>query len=325
MSENHKKIVIQIPSFILGIEDLNDLEKLMLSVTHTFSKRKLGFNSLSNKAFSEMLGVDINSLGTHRKNLVTLGYERKEKGGIYYLTDKTNELKTVSNRSLLIPPQVYTLRKLKAGAKLLWGEYNSRCKGKLGYCNAKREILAKSIQCHEDSITNWHNKLEEMGLLEYSELASGTNTRQRRVKTKFFSKENTELIPTVNPLAVQPTENDDTNKAEDNVQQKPKDEAKAHGGSIEQAPIQNRTVVSVEHSEENLNWRKYMHDLHSVDLSCKVEREDFVWELTEKMYRNKDDQQTVFTSIHNSVDTEVKDKKLAKLLKDELINHIVSP
>lgn len=305
MSKKHKQIVIRIPSSILEIEELNHLEKLMLSVTYTFSKKKLGFNSLSNKEFSEMLGVDTNSLGKHRNNLLKLGLERKEKGK-YYLTDKVDDRKVVGKRDILLPSQVYTLRKLKSGAKLLWGEYNSLEKGSQGFCIAKRETLANRLQCSEDSITNWHNKLNEKELLSYSELLHGKNTKQRKVKTKKFGKNDNKEVSEegkVQNTALELSKKDDAKGISKNVKKKLKEKIK---------------IQSVEHSVDEMIWKKYMSDIHLYDLNSKVDREDCVWSLCESIEINKDDKQAVLTSILENVDKYLKDTVGVILLKEEL-------
>ncbi len=302
MQKNSDIINIKIPSSILEIEELNHLEKLILSVGYTFDK-KLGFNSLTNIEMSEMLGVDTNSLGKHRKQLLKLGYERVEKN-IYYLTDKIKKVSTLEKREILLLPQVYSIKKLSVGAKLLWAEYNSLEKGKAGYCIAKRSYLAGRLKCSKDSISNWHSKLNDFKLLSYTELKHGKNTKQRKVKTKKFGKGEK---PTLETKEVKETK-EATTLIEDF-------ETSNHS-KLKQ--LHKHIATAIEHTEEEIHWRKYMGEVNSVDLTDKVKMNDFIWDTDVAINSRNDDREKVFSSILSLIDTKLNKKKGVEELKNEI-------
>ena len=177
-------IIIYVPNSVLKDSELNPLEKLIHSITFSLSRDgKLGFNQYTNKELSELLSVDLNSLGKHRKRLIELGYERKEKGGKYFIEKPIkDQFRLGRGGGTVLPFEVYSQKKLSAGAKLLWSLYNSLEKGRSGYCNAKRETLGERLNCSVESITLWSEQLNNRKLFSKYELLSGKNSRQRIIK-----------------------------------------------------------------------------------------------------------------------------------------------
>ena len=187
-----EKIVIEGKSEIVENNELNPTEKLILFLSYTFSKSKLGYTVLTNKEIGEIFSINENTIGKYRKKLVERGYEVKEKNK-YYLTDKYLEVNPKSKRDLKIPYEVYS-KKISSGSKLLWGEHNSLSnRGKIESF-ASREYLSNRLNCSIDSITNWTNELIESDLLSDYNLVGSGGSRQRRVKTIDFSKGSNNLI-----------------------------------------------------------------------------------------------------------------------------------
>jgi Mn-dependent DtxR family transcriptional regulator len=310
-----QNLVIRIPASILELDvkekgkEVGFLDKLILSVGYTFQK-KLGHNSLSNKDLSIMLGVDETSLGKHRKRLVELGYERKE-GRKYILTDKVNTQFTLNKREILLPQAVYSIKKLDAGAKLLFAEYNSLSSGDQKECRAKREYLANRLKCSVDSISNWFKKLDKLNLFSHTELRYGANSRQRVIVTKkdFNNQKEKKVESTV--------------KGKDTTLESLIDSEKKEVSKIEEVQeVQKEVIISVEHSEDEKNWRKYMYDIHTLDLTDKGAVEKYVWKVDEKINDREEDRDIVFQSLLNHVDVKYRKADEAELLKEEIKSYI---
>lgn len=308
----NKNITIYIPKTILENKELNPLEKILLSITFSLSRKgKLGFNSYSNNYLSELLSVDSNSLGTHRKRLIQLGYERKEKGGKYFLDREISDgFQQGRGGGTILPPQIYKLKKLSSGAKLLWSLYNSLEKGTKGYCNAKRETLAKRLNCSVESITGWADKLNERDLFTHFELLSGNNSRQRVVKTRKFEKDDL-INVTIGEVLPEVT-----------VQNKhiPSIEPKQTG--VNKVFRKMIKVTSAEQSDAESFWRIYMNDTKLIDFKNSVERTDFIWDLCNQISDNNQDEHFVISELLTLIDVKLKNDHGSEDLKIELKKQI---
>lgn len=314
MDGETQNLIIRIPTSILELdvkeegEEIGFLDKLILSVGYTYQK-KLGYNSLSNKDLSIMLGVDETSLGKHRKRLVELGYEVKE-GKEYILTDKIDTYFNPSQREILLPHAVYSIKKLDAGAKLLWAEYNSLSKMDQKECRAKRETLANRLKCSVDSISNWFKKLEKHDLFLHTELRYGANSKQRVVKTRDFNnKKETKVESTVK---------DQETTLDSSIDKEKKEVAKIEEGELKQKSV----MRTIEPSEDEINWRTYMSYLQLIDLSNKEDVEEFVWEIDGKIDQKGVDKLSVFQSLLKQIDVKYRTAHEVKLLKAELQTYI---
>lgn len=157
-------------------------QSAILALDFTLSKKR-GYNQLSNAQVGLLLHLHQNIVSYCRKNLVTLGYLKKEKSK-FILTDKFKENTVFDLRDIILPYQVYNC-KMNTGAKLLWGEYNSMKKGKKAYF-ACREYSANRLNCSVESISNWTKQLFEMGFLKHYEVISGYEKKIKIVMTKEF-------------------------------------------------------------------------------------------------------------------------------------------
>lgn len=180
---NGKQLVIRVPASILSHKQLSFNQKLLLGLDYKFSK-KLGYNSKSNIEIGELLNIHPNIVSYSRRQLVKMGFLRKE-GRRLYLTEKHQQIKLKEVREIVIPRQVYSHDKLTSGAKLLWGEYNSFSKGHKEYF-AKRSYTAKRLNASEESITNWTKQLYENDLLLEYYHKTGYCKSQRVVVTDTF-------------------------------------------------------------------------------------------------------------------------------------------
>lgn len=179
---NTRQPFITIPATILSHNQLSFNQKLMLGLDYSFSQ-KLGYNSLSNKELSIWLNLHVNIISYCRRHLVKMNFLRKE-GRKYYLTQKHEEFQIEDKRDIIIPSQVYMMS-LTAGAKLLWGEYNSISRGKREYF-ASREFTAKRLNCSVESVTNWTTLLFDQGLISNYKLEKGYCKSQKSVITTVF-------------------------------------------------------------------------------------------------------------------------------------------
>ena len=323
MTKKLLKITIVIPLHILEDKSLSKLQILILSVGYIFHQ-KLGFNALNNVDLSEMLGVNVNTLGKERKGLVSMGYE-VIKDHKYYLTEKVEKMKsdrdsykerTKEKREILLPHQIYSIKNLSAGAKLLWAEYNSLSKGDLGYCNASREYLAKRLNCNEDSISNWNKKLDALGTLSHNELKSGKNKRQMIVETRKF-KEGEEFI--VNDSLKKGAKNE---VLKPDIKKKPEVWDKKEIVKPLEIKINKAPTVSIEHSDDEVYWRNYMRDVGDVNLDDEKEVEKFGWKISEQTYYRREEEQTVMKSILRQIDKKMGKRNGVMKLKSELSSYL---
>lgn len=183
-----KEINLKIPFSIVENKHLNHIEKLIFSLSYNYHS-KLGYNELSNLEISKLFSLSENTVGKYRRSLVEKGYEKKRQS-TYFITKKYKEFKSTSKGAIIIPPEVYKL-KMNAGAKLLWGLYNSLSNGGKKESFASREYLAEKLNCSKESITNYLMELVKNNTLSDYSILSGKGTKQRRVKTVNFSTKST--------------------------------------------------------------------------------------------------------------------------------------
>lgn len=183
-----EKLNIIIVPEILTSDFLGFNEKIVLSLHYTFST-KGGYSNLLSKDIAELLCLHKNIVSLCHKNLILLELIEK-KGRVIRVTNKLKELKNLSKdkRTVLIPFEIYHTN-IPAGAKLLWGEYNSLSKGK-GIYFSKRETTAQRLGCNLESVTNWTKVLNKRGFLEDYWLVHGYGCNQKRVITKTFKRRN---------------------------------------------------------------------------------------------------------------------------------------
>lgn len=192
MDNNHKKVsdkklILKIPSTILSNNILSLNEKLILSLDYTFNLKK-GFNKLSNKQVAQLFNIHSNIVSYCRKRLVDKHFLQKNKS-VYRLTDKHLQIKQdFDQRDVYLPFEIYNHSKLNAGAKLLWGEYNSISIGYKEYF-AKRSYTANRLNVSEESVTNWTKQLEQHQLLKKYELRKGYCKSQKVIITCQFNDE----------------------------------------------------------------------------------------------------------------------------------------
>jgi hypothetical protein len=296
VKESLSQIHIKIPSAILEDKSLSHLQVLLLSISYTFHP-KLGYNAATNKELSEMLKVDVTRLGKNRKELLSRGYERKE-GKRYFLEDKVQKKRRIGKREILLVPEVYQIKGLSAGAKLLWAEYNSLSQGDKGKCIASREFLAKRLNCSEDSITLWHERLNDLGLLSESYLRTGVNTRQRVVKTKRFSQRGESKIDSEVEIPKQGKEQEQKVEIDESLKKAMKSPA-----------------IAVERPKEEDYWRQFMSDVNQINNGDYNAVEDYVFKVSGRINKVNLDQSEVFYSLYDQVDKKLQRKEVAIALK----------
>ncbi|MCH2229818.1 MAG: hypothetical protein MK105_05690 [Crocinitomicaceae bacterium] len=81
-----KEINLKIPSSIVENQQLNHIEKLILSLSYNYHS-KLGFNELSNLEIATLFSLSENTVGKYRRSLVEKGFEKKRKT-TYFITKK---------------------------------------------------------------------------------------------------------------------------------------------------------------------------------------------------------------------------------------------
>ena len=114
---------------------------------------------------------------------------KKENSNYVVVNETIKMLKKPNNEveEIFIPFEIYS-KDIKAGAKLLWGEYNRFRDTEKAYI-VGREKTAEYIGSSIASVTNWTKELEEKGMLEEYEVNYGKKGSQRIVRTKNFNKE----------------------------------------------------------------------------------------------------------------------------------------
>ena len=114
----------------------------------------------------------------------------KRENSNYVVVNETLKMLEKPNNEveeIFIPFEVYS-KDMKAGAKLLWGEYNRFRDSPKGYI-VGRGKTAYFIGSSIASVTNWTKELEAKGMLEKYDVNYGKKGSQKIVRTKNFNKE----------------------------------------------------------------------------------------------------------------------------------------
>jgi len=202
MDNNHlnhegRQLTLKIPSKILSDKNLSFNQKLILGLDYTLSKKK-GYNKMSNKNIAAMFNLHVNIVSYCHKQLLYHQYILKQHGK-FVLTDLYKQTEVEDFREIFLPYQIYNHKTLSAGAKLLWGEYNSISKGVKQYF-ASRAYSANRLNASVESITNWTKQLNDNNLLKSYHHNTGFCKSQRVVVTIEFNEGEigTEIKPSFN-------------------------------------------------------------------------------------------------------------------------------
>ncbi len=158
-----RQLTLVIPSKLLTEQSLSNNDKLVLGVDLAL-KDKLGYNSYKNDYLSKLFSLHVNSISKSRRALVQQEFLKKT-GREYQLTEKSVKLLECSNQSVHLPYDVYNLKIIKSGEKLLWGLYNSVSRGFKDYF-AKRETTARQLAISVETVTKYTKSLNHAGLLK---------------------------------------------------------------------------------------------------------------------------------------------------------------
>ncbi|CAM3918653.1 hypothetical protein FLBR109950_08545 [Flavobacterium branchiophilum] len=201
----NKKLNIKVSPKILTNRELSDNEKLILSLDYTFYLKN-GYTIYTNVDIGELLSLHQNIVGLCRKSLIKKGYlvKDEEDKRIHRLTDKLKSLELliieekdeetkIYDIVCILPFEIYSNSKLKTGAKLLWGEYNTLSRTKEGYFK-RRETTAKIMNVSVGSITNWTKQLFECDFLKLYAVNYGYYKNQKVVRTIEFSRKKEDFI-----------------------------------------------------------------------------------------------------------------------------------
>ena len=183
-TEKGKNYNLLIPSEILRMKLLFN-EKIVLGLIYT-SVKKNGQLKMNNKRISKYLCLNENTVSTTLKNLVEQKLiDKIDKG--YILNEKlVQQIDLNKGRTILLPFEVFN-SKLNAGAKILWGEYNSLSKGKREYY-ASRQYTSERLNMGESSISSWTTLLYDNDFIVKNELYSGYMYKKKKVVTKIFER-----------------------------------------------------------------------------------------------------------------------------------------
>lgn len=184
-TEKGKNYNLLIPALVLEGE-WTYIKKMMLGFVFT-SMKKNGELRMTNKRIGKFLSVNENTVSTTIRSLIKDGFiEQKDKG--YVLDDEfVEEIKKRKGRTILLPFEVFN-SKLNAGAKILWGEYNSLSKGQIPY-KYGREFISKQLNMSESSISTWNTLLYDNDFLTTYEVFSGYKFKKMIIITKKFERE----------------------------------------------------------------------------------------------------------------------------------------
>lgn len=202
----NKRLNISVPPKILTNRELSDNEKLILSLDYTFYLKN-GYTIYTNVEIGELLSLHQNIIGLCRKSLIEKGYlvkdekdkrkhrltDKLESVEFLIIEEKEEEENKIYNTVCILPYEIYSDSKLKTGAKLLWGEYNTLSKTKDGYFK-KRETTAKIMNVSVGSITNWTKQLFECDFLKLYAVNYGYYKNQKVVRTVEFSRKTEDFI-----------------------------------------------------------------------------------------------------------------------------------
>jgi len=202
INKAEKQLILSIPSTIISLpyKQLSYCGKLIHGITFKLHEKD-NCNSYSNKDIASMLNINVKAVSKSRKQLVLLGIEKKV-GRKYSVAIDFKSSNKGDKRDIYIPYEVYNSN-LSAGAKVLWGEYNSFSKGEHDYF-AKRDTTCNKIGCSKTSISNWTKDLFNGGFLEDYYVKSGYCSNQKIVVTKKFKGEKQIVDPVVVKQEINP-------------------------------------------------------------------------------------------------------------------------
>jgi len=182
-----KEITLVIPTPILSSKQLTEKDKLIFGLHYAYFK-KGNATFETNIEIGKRLLLHPNTV-TKSNTLFEENQLIKWENSNYLVLKETLEMLEKPNyevEEIFIPFEVYS-RDIKAGAKLLWGEYNRFRDTPSGYI-VEREKTAQYIGSSIASITNWTNELDKEGMLEDYDVNYGKKGSQKMVRTKNFSK-----------------------------------------------------------------------------------------------------------------------------------------
>ena len=183
-----KEITLVIPTSILSSKELSEKDKLIFGLHYAYFK-KGNATFESNIEIGERLSINKNTVGKSNTLFEENQLLKKENSNYVVVKETLKMLKKPNNEveEIFIPFEIYS-KDIKAGAKLLWGEYNRFRDTQKAYI-VGREKTAEYIGSSIASVTNWTKELEEKGMLEEYEVNYGKKGSQRIVRTKNFNKE----------------------------------------------------------------------------------------------------------------------------------------
>lgn len=182
-----KEITLVIPTPILSSKELTEKDKLIFGLHYAYFK-KGNATFETNIEISERLLLHENTVGKSNK-LFEENQLIKWENSTYVVVKETLETLEKPNNEveeIFIPFEVYS-RDIKAGAKLLWGEYNRFRDTEKGYI-VGREKTAEYIGSSIASVTNWTKELDKNGMFEQYNVNYGKKGSQKIVRTKNFNK-----------------------------------------------------------------------------------------------------------------------------------------
>ena len=162
-------------SVIVQDPRLTPNNKLILSLTHTLGQIK-GFNSYTLEKMSLVLGLHPTSISRSISFLIEMKYMYRDGQGLKVNQDLNKGYENC-DWYISIPVEVYS-QKIRSGAKILWGEYDS-----LDTYEFSRKHTADRLGCSQNSVSNWTKQLYKRDLIYYSITYTGKNFRKKSVKT----------------------------------------------------------------------------------------------------------------------------------------------
>ncbi len=174
--------ILHIPYEILQL-DLNFNDKLFLGLVHT-SNLKDTMLKMTNKRISNFLNINENTVSKCLSKLFKLHLINKKDEGYILNENLHHKIKNYTQKTIVLPHEVFG-SDLPAGAKILWGEYNTQREN--GYF-ASRQYTSQQIKASASSISNWTMLLEDNGFLEYRKVYSGYKYKQRLIKTTYYNR-----------------------------------------------------------------------------------------------------------------------------------------
>lgn len=185
-TERGKSFNLLIPAPILEME-LSNNEKIVLGFIYSMCNIG-GYMNMSYKRIANYLNLSNNTISTTMKQLVELTFIQKTDKGYILSNEVVEAIDLRKERTILLPFEIFN-SKLNAGAKILWGEYNSISKGKKPYY-ASRQYTAKRLHMNKSSISSWTTLLKDKQFLTH-ELYSEYKFRKKVVITTIFERSKT--------------------------------------------------------------------------------------------------------------------------------------